>query len=83
MLRVMVFVVQTFRERLGVRNHFHHSAAPVPAMPDGPIVRNRRAHCVGLATKLVERSNIWFAEEPLCQRYFVRSQIGIVEERLG
>jgi hypothetical protein len=38
----MVFAVQAFRERLGVRNRYHHSATPVPAMPDeksGPIVR--------------------------------------------
>jgi hypothetical protein len=71
----MVFAVQAFRERLGVRNRHHHSATPVPAMPDeksGPI-----------AAKQVERSNIWSAEEPLCQRYFVRDQIGIVEERLS
>jgi hypothetical protein len=61
----MVFAVQAFRERLGVRN------------------RNRLAHCVGLAAKQVERSNIWSAEEPLCHRYFVRGQIGIVEERLS
>jgi hypothetical protein len=82
----MVFAAQTFRERLGVRNRYHHFATPVPAMPDeksGPIVQNQLAHCVGLAAKQVERSDIWAAEEPSCQRYFVRGQIGIVEERLG
>jgi hypothetical protein len=82
----MLFAAQAFREQLGVRNRYHHSTTPMPATPDeksGPIVQNQLAHCVGLSAKQVERSNIWAAEEPLCQRYFVRGQIGIVEELLG
>jgi len=38
----MVFAAQAFCERLGVRNRYHHSATPLPAMPDeksGPIVQ--------------------------------------------
>jgi hypothetical protein len=78
----MVFAVRAFRGRLGVRYRYRHSAA-MPDEKSGPIVQNQLALCVGLAAKQVERSNIWAAEEPLCQRYFVRGQVGIVEERLG
>jgi hypothetical protein len=79
----MVFAAQTFRGRLGVGNRYHHSATPVPAMPDeksGPIVQNQLAHCVALAAKQVERSNIWPAEEILCPQSFIRGQITMVHK---
>ena len=83
----MVFAVQAFRERLGIRTRDRHSAArAVLTMPNeksGPIVRNRLGRYPGLAAKQVELSKIWSAEEPLCQRYFVRGQIAIVEQCLG